>query len=169
MLTDVQCRNAACPPDRKQARFADSGGLYLQVSPQGSKRWFLKYRVDGKEKQLALGSYPTVTLTAARQARDTAKMQKAAGVDPLQARKLEKLKGRRREGGDTFKVVAEEWHGKQVGNWSPGHAERMKRQLERDLFRGWVIGAWMRLSLWSCWPYCRRSRTGEPMKRLTAR
>jgi len=138
MLTDVRCRNATCPPDRKQARFADVGGLYLQVSPQGSKRWFLKYRVDGKEKQLALGSYPTVTLTAARQARDAAKMQRAAGVDPIQARKLEKLKGWR-EGGDTFKAVALEWHDKQVGNWSPGHAERMKRQLERDLFP-WLGG-----------------------------
>ncbi len=63
MLTDVQCRNASCPADRKQARFADSGGLYLQVSPNGSKRWFYKYRIQNKEKQLALGSYPTVSLT----------------------------------------------------------------------------------------------------------
>ncbi len=56
MLTDVQCRNASCPPERKQARFADAGGLYLQVTPTGSKRWFYKYRTEGKEKQLALGS-----------------------------------------------------------------------------------------------------------------
>ena len=54
MLTDAQCRNAVCPPERKQARFADSGGMYLQVSPAGSKRWFLKYRISGSEKQLAL-------------------------------------------------------------------------------------------------------------------
>jgi hypothetical protein len=45
MLTDAQCRNAVCPPDKKQAQFADSGGMYLQVSPVGLKRWFLKYRV----------------------------------------------------------------------------------------------------------------------------
>jgi len=133
MLTDAHCRNATCPPDRKQARFADSGGLYLQVSPAGSKRWFLKYRTDGKEKQLALGSYPGVNLTAARKARDAAKLQKAAGADLVQARKLQKLKGQR-EGGDTFKVVALEWHGKQLDNWSPEHAKRTLRQLERDLF-----------------------------------
>ena len=133
MLTDAQCRNATCPPDRKQARFADAGGLDLQVSPAGSKRWFLKYRTEGKEKQLALGSYPDVSLTAARKARDAAKLQKAAGVDPVQARKLDKLKGTR-EGGDTFKAVALEWHGKQVDGWSPSHAERTRRQLERDLF-----------------------------------
>jgi hypothetical protein len=80
MLTDAQCRNAVCPPDKKQARFSDSGGMYLQVSPAGSKRWFLKYRVAGVEKQLALGSYPAVALTAARKARDAAKLQKSEGV-----------------------------------------------------------------------------------------
>ena len=88
MLTDAQCRNAVCPPEKKQARFADSGGMYLQVSPAGSKRWFLKYRVMGKEKQLALGSYPDVSLTAARKARDVAKLQKSDGHDPVQVRKL---------------------------------------------------------------------------------
>ena len=133
MLTDSQCRNATCPPERRQARFFDSGGLYLQVSPAGSKRWFLKYRFEGKEKQLSLGSYPTVPLAAARQARDAAKLQKAAGVNLVQARKLEKLKGKR-AGGDTFKAMALEWHSKQVDNWSPEHAKRTLRQLERDLF-----------------------------------
>jgi hypothetical protein len=48
MLTEAECKNAICPPDKKQARFTDSGGMYLQVSPGGSKRWFLKYRVDGR-------------------------------------------------------------------------------------------------------------------------
>ena len=133
MLTDAQCRNATCPADKKQARFADSGGMYLQVSPAGSKRWFLKYRVTGKEKQLALGSYPSMTLTAARKARDAAKLQKAAGSDPVQARKIEKLKSARPDG-DTFKAVALEWYGKQAPQWSASHAERSLRQLERDLF-----------------------------------
>ena len=92
MLTEAECKNATCPPDKKQARFADSGGMYLQVSPAGSKRWFLKYRVGGKEKQLALGSYPEVSLKSARLARDAAKLQKSEGTDPVQARKLNKLK-----------------------------------------------------------------------------
>ena len=133
MLTDAHCRNATCPPERKQARFSDSGGLYLQVSPNGSKRWFLKYRTGGKEKQLALGSYPDVGLTAARKARDAAKLQKAAGLDPVQARKVEKLKATN-PAGDTFQAVALEWHAKQAPQWSEGHAERALRQLERDLF-----------------------------------
>ena len=92
MLTDAQCRNAVCPPDKKQMRFADSGGMYLQVSPAGSRRWFLKYRIAGVEKKLALGSYPAVGLTAARKARDAAKLQKSEGRDPVQVRKIEKLK-----------------------------------------------------------------------------
>ncbi|MEQ6435411.1 integrase arm-type DNA-binding domain-containing protein [Comamonas sp. w2-DMI] len=133
MLTDAQCRNATCPPERKQARFTDSGGLYLQVSPNGSKRWFYKYRTEGKEKQLALGSYPAVSLTAARKARDAAKIQRSEGSDPIQTRKLKKLKGGG-ETGESFKAVALEWYGKQADKWSPGHAERMLRQFERDLF-----------------------------------
>lgn len=133
MLTDAECRNAICPPDKNQARFADSGGMYLQVSPAGSKRWFLKYRVEGKEKQLALGSYPAVSLTVARKARDAAKLQKAGGHDPVQVRKVEKLKATRSDS-DTFKVVALEWYGKQAPQWSQSHADRMLRQFERDLF-----------------------------------
>ena len=66
MLTDRECKNATCPSGKSRARFTDAGGLYLEVSPAGSKRWFLKYRKDGKEMRLALGSYPTVSLANAR-------------------------------------------------------------------------------------------------------
>ncbi len=133
MLTDAKCRNAVCPPERKQARFPDSGGMYLQVSPAGSKRWFLKYRVGGAEKQLALGSYPKVTLTAARKARDTAKAQKSDGIDPVQARKVEKLKALT-PAGDTFKATALEWYEMKLSSWSSHYAIREKRNLEKDLF-----------------------------------
>jgi integrase len=133
LLTDAQCRNATCPPDKKRARLTDAGGLYLEVSPAGSKRWFLKIYRDGKETRLALGSYPDVGLTAARKKRDAAKLQKADGIDPIQARKVEKLKAAN-PAGDSFKVVALEWFEKQEPQWSEAHAVRAKRQLERDLF-----------------------------------
>jgi integrase len=133
MLTDAQCRNATCQPDKKRARLTDSGGLYLEVSPAGSKRWFQKIYKDGKETRLALGSYPSVGLTAARRARDAAKLQKAEGTDPIQARKVEKLKAMN-PAGDSFKVVALEWFEKQEPQWSEAHAVRARRQLERDLF-----------------------------------
>ncbi|MBP9904876.1 MAG: integrase arm-type DNA-binding domain-containing protein [Rhodoferax sp.] len=132
MLTDAQCRNAKCPPERKQARFADSGGMYLQVSPAGSKRWFLKYRVDGKEKQLALGSYPDVTLTAARKARDAAKIQKADGIDPLQARQVERLK-ESVGSGDTLTATASDWLERGKPNWSETHYVRERRNITKDL------------------------------------
>ena len=82
---------------------------------------------------MALGSYPDVPLKVARQARDAAKLQRSEGTNPVQARKLEKLKTTR-TGGDTFKAVALEWYGEQAPRWSESHAERSLRQLERDLF-----------------------------------
>jgi integrase len=133
MLTDAQCKNAACPAGLKRERLSDAGGMYLEVSPTGSKRWFWKYRIAGAEKRLALGSYPAVGLSAARKARDAAKLQKSEGSDPAQARKLEKLKASNPQG-DTFKAVALEWFSRQTSQWSPGHAQRSMRQLERDLF-----------------------------------
>ncbi len=136
MLTDSQCKNAKCPADRPRARMADAGGLYLEVSPAGSKRWFWKYRRGGKEFRLALGSYPSVGLTAARRARDAARLQRAEGTDPIQAKKVQKLKAAN-PAGDTFKVVALEWFEKQEPLWSEAYAVRAKRQFERDLFP-WV-------------------------------
>lgn len=139
MLTDAECKNAVCPPDKKRLRMACSGGLYLEVAPKtpgnpdGSKRWFWKYRKDGKEGRMALGSYPKVGAKQARLARDAAKAQKSDGVDPVQARKLEKLKTSR-SSGDTFKAIALEWYAKQAPQWSDSHAGRMLRQFERDLF-----------------------------------
>jgi integrase len=132
MLTDAKCRNAVCPPDKKQARFADSGGMYLQVSPAGSKRWFLKYRLAGVEKQMALGGYPNVSLTAARKARDAAKLQKAGGIDPLQARQVEKLKATVGSG-DTLEAAANDWLERGKPNWSDTHYVREKRNITKDL------------------------------------
>lgn len=133
MLTDAHCRNAACPPDKKRERLSDSGGLYLEVSPSGSKRWFWKYRLAGLEKRLALGSYPDVGLTAARKARDLAKNGKADGSDPAQVRKVEKIKAAT-PAGDTFKAAALEWYAMKLDSWSSHYAIREKRNLEKDLF-----------------------------------
>ncbi len=133
MLTDAECRNATCPPEKTRARLADAGGLYLEISPNGSKRWFWKYRTEGKEKRLALGSYPSTGPKDARAARDAAKAQRIEGKDPVAARKAEKIKAANPEG-DTFKAVALEWYGLQTPNWSASHATRTLRNLEKDLF-----------------------------------
>ena len=133
MLTDARCRSATCPEEKARFRLTDANGLYLEVSPAGSKRWFWKTYADGKEGRMALGSYPDVSLMAARKERDAARLQKSKGLNPVQVRKVERLKTTR-TGGDTFRSVALEWYGKQVPQWSESHAERSLRQLERDLF-----------------------------------
>lgn len=133
MLTDKHCKNALCPPEKKRARFTDANGLYLEVSPAGSKRWFWKTYANGKEGRLALGSYPVVSLAEARKARDTASLQKASGQNPVEARKIAKLRATNPTG-DTFRAVALEWYAKQLPQWSPAHADRSLRQFERDLF-----------------------------------
>lgn len=133
MLTDKQCKAATCPPEKKRARLTDANGLYLEVSPAGSKRWFWKTYAGGKEGRLALGSYPAMSLADARKARDAARLLKSEGRNPVEERKAQKLRALRPEG-DTFKAVALEWYGKQAPNWSPSHAARSLRQLERDLF-----------------------------------
>lgn len=138
MLTDAQCRNAVCSPTSKRERLSDSGGLYLEVAPGGSRRWFWKYRHEGKEGRMALGSYPSISLTAARKARDTARLQKSTGINPVHARKVERLKASA-SAGDTFKAVALEWYHKQKPLWSDSHAERSLHQFERDLFP-WLGG-----------------------------
>jgi len=133
MLTDAECKNATCPPEKTRARLACSGGLYLEVSPAGSKRWFWKYRKDGKEGRMALGSYPDVGAKEARKARDAAKLQKSDGRDPVQVRKVEKLKATIPDG-DTFKATALEWYANKLDSWSSHYAIREKRNLEKDLF-----------------------------------
>jgi integrase len=133
MLTDPACKNAKCPEGKARVRFADSGGLYLEVAPNGSKRWFWKYYFDGKEKRLALGSYPDTTLKQARTARDDARKVQQSGVDPVQQRHIGRLIGKR-DAGTTLEAVAREFHGTKASGWSPTYAARWLDRMEKDLF-----------------------------------
>lgn len=133
MLTDAKCRNATCPPGKKREKLTDSGGLYLEISPAGSKRWFWKIYRDGKESRMALGSYPAVSLTSARRARDAAKLQKAEGIDPVHARKVSRLKNKV-SSDCTFEATGREWLELHRTEWSETHYVREKRNLEKDLF-----------------------------------
>ncbi|MET3654408.1 tyrosine-type recombinase/integrase [Dyella japonica] len=112
-LTDTAIRKAA--PRDKPYKLADGGGLYLEVMPTGSKYWRLKYRVDGKEKRLALGVYPDVTLAAARNGREDARRMLAQGRDPSADKKAAKLAKIEAMAVtiDTFEVVAREWMARQ--------------------------------------------------------
>ena len=132
MLTDAQCRNATCPPDKKRARLTDDGGLYLEISPAGSKRWFWKFYPDGKESRMGLGSYPAVSLTAARKARDKARLQKADGVNPVVERQTKKLIAAVGSG-DTLSAAAADWLEQNKPGWSDTHYVREERNLRKDL------------------------------------
>jgi len=90
-LTDLACKAASCPAHKAKIRLTDSGGLYLEVAPNGSKRWFWKYYFDGKEKRLALGAYPNTKLKEVRAARYDARRVQQKGLDPTQHRRLERL------------------------------------------------------------------------------
>lgn len=127
MLTDTAVRNAK--PREKPYKLADSGALYLLISPGGSKLWRFKYRVDGKEKLLALGAYPEIPLKQARDRRDEARRLLANGVDPGVKRQVEKAAA-----GDTFEAIAREWFAKFSANWAASHSEKVIRRLELDLF-----------------------------------
>ncbi len=126
-LIDMNLKRLAAGP--KYQRHFDGGGLYLEVSPAGGKHWRMKYRYDGKEKRLSFGEYPLVSLKEARLKRDEAKKLLANGLDPGAVKKAEKvaLSG-------TFEAVAREWLLKYTPTWTPDHADKIKRRLERDIF-----------------------------------
>ena len=116
----------------KQIKLFDGGGLFLLVTPSGGKLWRLKYRHEGKEKLLALGAYPEISLADARQRRDEARKQVAHGIDPAAVRKAQKQA--ETEETETFEVIAREWHTKFTHTWTPGHAVKLLSALKRDLF-----------------------------------
>ena len=130
-LTDVTVRKAKA--SGKTRKFFDERGLYLEVSPSGSKWWRLKYRFAGKEKRLALGVYPDVGLKVARERREAARQQIANGVDPGEHRKAQKL-ARNEQAENSFEVVAREWFAKYATTWAASHSDRTMRRLERDVF-----------------------------------
>jgi integrase len=128
-LTDTAIRSAK--PQAKAVRLFDGGGLYLEVNPAGGKWWRWKFRFGGKEKRLSLGVYPDVSLKVAREKRDAARQQLAAGIDPGQARRAEKLA---QAGAESFEAIAREWHAKFSPGWVASHGDRILKRLEKDLF-----------------------------------
>jgi len=134
-LTDTGIRKIK--PAQKPARIFDGGGLYLQVSPAGAKLWRLKYRFHGKEKLLALGAYPDVSLASARQKRDEARKLLAEATDPSEQRKAAKA-GRTGLAANTFEVIGREWYAKIAPMLADTTKEKIIRRLEVDAFP--VIG-----------------------------
>lgn len=120
-------------PRDKAFKLSDGGGLYLLINPNGSRYWRLKYRFAGKEKLLAVGVYPEVTLAKARSSREEAKKLLSEGKDPAQERKMDKL-SRQIEVESSFEAIAREWHKRRFDNWSVSYREEMMRTFEKDVF-----------------------------------
>lgn len=120
-------------PKDKPYKLADGGGLYLLVKTNGSRYWRLKYRIDGKEKLLALGVYPDVSLADARAKRDEARKGIAGGIDPLEAKKEQKVE-REAQVKNTFQEIALEWHNMKVKKWSAGYASDILEAFNKDVF-----------------------------------
>mgnify|MGYP000443925468 CR=1 FL=1 len=130
-LTDVKVRTAKS--QEKAYKLSDEKGLFLYVTQNGSKYWRLKYRYLGKEKLLALGVYPDVSLALARERRDDARKLLASDIDPGEHRKVMKTASSDRAA-NSFELVAREWFAKHSPNWAPSHANKVIRRLELNVF-----------------------------------
>lgn len=149
-LTDTTVKQAK--PEARAYKLSDEKGMFLLVTPKGGKLWRLKYRMAGKEKLLALGSYPDITLKQARILRDEARQHIANGTDPGELRKAEKITlsedARKQEeeaqrqrllaSGQalpgSFRAVALEWAERYLQDKSPKYQAKQYRRLESEVF-----------------------------------
>lgn len=131
-LTDAKIRTIK--PSDKPFKVSDSHGLYLLVKPGGSRHWYLKYRISGKESRIALGAYPAISLSDARQQREGIRKMLALNINPVQQRAAERGS---RTPEKVFKNVALAWH-KSNRKWSQNTADRLLASLNNHIFP--VIG-----------------------------
>ncbi|MDE9023057.1 tyrosine-type recombinase/integrase [Klebsiella pneumoniae] len=131
-LTDAKIRTLK--PSDKPFKVSDSHGLYLLVKPGGSRHWYLKYRINGKESRIALGAYPAVSLSDARQQREGVRKMLALNINPVQQRAAERGS---RTPEKVFKNVALAWH-KSNRKWSQNTADRLLASMNNHIFP--VIG-----------------------------
>lgn len=130
-FTDRTARTAQ--PRDKVYRISVEKGMYLEITPRGAKYWRWKYRYGGKEKRLALGVYPEVSLKEARSKRDDARKLLEQGTDPSAAKQAQKV-AQRFSAENSFNVVALEWFATKMADKSKSHRDRTLRALEKDIF-----------------------------------
>jgi len=135
-LTDTAIRISK--PREALYKLSDGRGLQLHVTPQGSKLWRWAYRFDGKQKLMALGVYPDVSLAQAREKVDQARKLLASGTDPMARRKAEKV-ARRLSAENSFAAIAKLWWEGWKAARSDSHTVYVWRRLEADVFP--AIGA----------------------------
>lgn len=130
-LSHMACQ--AAKPKIKPYKMADGEGLYLEVTPSGTKYWRLKYRLHGKEKRISIGAYPAVSIADARKAKDDLKKEISNGIDPV-LKRLQSAQTQALSQQLDFKSVAMEWYWKQVPLWKPKHAAIIQHRFEKYIF-----------------------------------
>jgi integrase len=130
-LSDAKARNAK--PRAKSYKISDGEGLFLVVMPSGSKYWRLRYFHAGKEKLLALGVYPDVSLADARDRRAHARKALAAGNDPAELKREAKRQITLRTA-NSFEVVAREWLETRKHKWASSSSRQTTARLEQHVF-----------------------------------
>lgn len=130
-LTHIAAQKAK--PREKAYKLSDEKGLFLFITPAGGKYWRLKYRFGGKEKKLAFGVYPEVSLAEAREKRDKARKLIADNIDPGVVKQASK-RATMLATENSFQAVALEWYGKFSAKWVASHGDRTLRRLEKDVF-----------------------------------
>lgn len=134
MATDhLSDRKIADAPRRARPyKLADGRGLFVLVQPEGSKLWRLKFRLDGKERLMSLGSFPDVKVKAARAAREAARALVAAGADPVQQRRAERA-AKDADNADLFADVAADYFARHANPWSANHRRDVLRIIDAEL------------------------------------
>ncbi|NLC23619.1 MAG: integrase arm-type DNA-binding domain-containing protein [Oxalobacter sp.] len=131
-LSPMQVKNAK--PREKNYKLFDGGGLYLEVTPNGSKLWRMKFRqANRKENRLSFGRFPDISLEQARQKRDEARKLRAAGIDPAENKKAIR-DADSEKASNTFEKIAREWHSNRLETWQPNTARDILHRLEKDIF-----------------------------------
>ena len=127
MLSDASLRRLK--PRISPYKLSDGGGLYILVTPTGSRLWRLAYRYSGKQKTLAFGAYPAVSLADARERRDHAKQMLSRGTDPSKAQVAKSSPDK-----EVFEQVGRRWFAAQKARWKPSYSTRIEARLERDVY-----------------------------------
>jgi len=117
----------------KPQRLADGGNMYLLIQPNGAKYWRMDYRLAGKRKTLAIGVYPDISLSDAREQREQARKLIANGVDPVAVKQAQKVSAIENVE-NSFEVIAREWFVRHAPNWKENHSSKIIARLEKDVF-----------------------------------
>jgi integrase len=136
-LTDLKVKAAKAA--EKPYKLTDERGLHLLVKPNGGRYWRWSYRFMGKQKTMALGTYPDIGLADARSRRDEARRLLAGGVDPSEDRKAQRTQ-RSERAANSFEAIARRWYAHGVtSGWTGSYASKTLRRLEKDVFP-WIGG-----------------------------